>query len=137
MKLSECREKGFVRDSTDKEYATSVLEMSKLRIETVTSAVKNEKNISIYAATAYDALRELIGSIALRKEFKILNHLCLVAFIDEILNDEESAREFDRYRKIRNNIDYYGRKIDYISGAEIIKKIVKLYEKIRDKHCFE
>ena len=39
--------------------------------------------------------------------------------LKEILNDIELAAKFDRFRKIRNSINYYGKELELDEGIEI------------------
>ncbi|MGM5488097.1 MAG: hypothetical protein ACQESG_04065 [Nanobdellota archaeon] len=57
----------------------------------------------------YDALRELLEVI--EEGYKIYNHECYTAFLKEILDQPRYAEEFDKLRKIRNGINYYGKTV--------------------------
>ena len=53
--------------------------------------------------------------------------------LNEILEDFD-FNSFDRVRFIRNGIGYYGRKIGYEEGKEIIKKIFDMKKVIIAKY---
>lgn len=76
----------------------------------------------------YDALREYLECVALEKGYKIYNHECYYAFISEILELSREALIFDRLRKIRNGINYYGEMVEENDSKEVIKDLKKLIE---------
>ncbi|MBI4016529.1 MAG: hypothetical protein HY363_02440 [Candidatus Aenigmarchaeota archaeon] len=41
---------------------------------------------------------------ALRKGYKIYNHVCYTAFLKEILHNETLAEEFNELRLVRNDV---------------------------------
>ena len=81
----------------------------------------------------YDALRTLLEALALSKGFKIYNHECYVSFLKEILNESGLGDNFDKYRRLRNSINYYGKEINEKEAKEIIKDILQLIKIIQTK----
>jgi len=78
----------------------------------------------------YDALRELLECVALVKGYKIYNHECYTAFLKEILNESSLGDEFDKFRILRNGINYYGRRITHEEGIGIIRQMIIFIDKI-------
>lgn len=76
----------------------------------------------------YDGLREYLECVALESGYKVYNHECYVAFLKEIKGLSGEADIFDKLRKIRNGINYYGRKIGLEEAKEIIKELKSLIE---------
>jgi len=60
---------------------------------------------------AYDALRELLEAWAVIKGYKIYNHECYSSFLKEVLNESRLGGQFDAFRKLRNDINYYGKDV--------------------------
>jgi len=90
-------------------------------------------NISAYVSLAYDSLREVLEALCILNGYKILSHIC----IGELLKDkieEFNYVEFDRVRWIRNSINYYGEKVEFEQGKEIIKKIFTIKKNILNKN---
>lgn len=56
----------------------------------------------------------------------------MTKFIKDILKKDEISAKFDKYRKIRNNILYYGKMIDKNTGKEDIKELTELFDKIKE-----
>lgn len=134
MDLDECFRKGLIRKTKiDKELVKSLIEMSDIKETTVKTANINKTNIPAYVSLAYDSLREILESLCILKGYKVLSHIC----IGELLKDtigEVDFKEFDRIRWIRNSINYYGEKVEFEQGKEIIQKIFAIKKKISDKH---
>lgn len=103
------------KTSANKAFSSQLLE---LKEETVAS------KISLH----YDSVRELLEALALRKGFKIYNHICYTGFLKEILKETELAEEFDELRVIRNDINYYGKEVSVIEAKEVLKRLENLRE---------
>ena len=103
--------------------------MSEIKMKTVKSANVDEVNISAYVSLAYDSLRELLEALCISKGYKVLSHICIGELLKDIL-DEFDYDDFDRLRYIRNSINYYGEKVDFDQGNEIIKKTFVMRRKI-------
>ena len=131
MDWMECYKKGFVKEiSWDKGKFTSFLEIKESKIEA--AEVLPEKFYYSKITLLYDALRILLEIIALKNGYKIYNHECYTAFLKEILNLSREADEFDKIRKIRNSINYYGKKISIEEGKLVIKKIKELIKRFEN-----
>ena len=78
-------------------------------------------------------MRILLEIIALDKGYKIYNHECYTSFLKEILGMSREADIFDRQRKIRNSINYYGKEISEAESKDIIetsKYLIKRFERL-------
>ena len=131
MDWFECNKKRIVKEveididlieSLNKTSTNKLNSESKLELDDIAASSK----ISL----AYDSLRELLEALALKNKFKIYNHDCYTPFLKEVLKENEKAEEFDELRRIRNNIDYYGKDISVVEAKEVIERIKKLREKI-------
>jgi len=79
----------------------------------------------------YEFLREALEALSIKKGYKIYNHDCYTAFLKEIAGKENMSLQFDRYRKIRNRINYYGKEIEPKDAEKIKKEIFTLISEIR------
>ena len=57
--------------------------------------------------------------------------------ISDILNEKEIADAFDRYRKIRNSINYYGTPISLAETQKALVEIPKFIENLRKKYLLD
>jgi len=135
MDWEKCNEKKFLKSiNVDEDLIDSLIKISedKLRVNErlELDRISSTSKISL----VYDSLREILEAIAIKKGFKIYNHECYCSFLKEICNDEISAEEFNKFRKIRNQINYYGKEIFIEESKEIIKEAILLRKKLIVKY---
>ena len=134
MDLDECFKKGLIKETrVDKELIKSLIEMSEIKENTVKTANINKINIPAYVSLAYDSLREILEALCILNGYKVLSHICMGEFLKDKIKDFD-YNEFDRIRWIRNSINYYGEKVEFEQGKEIINKIFAVKKKILDKY---
>jgi uncharacterized protein (UPF0332 family) len=133
MDLNECKKKGLIKKTNvNTELIKSLIEMAAIKEETVNTAKLTERNISAYASMAYDSLRETLEAICVLNGYKVISHLCLGELLKELFK-EFDFNSFDRLRYIRNGINYYGTKIEFEQGKEIIKKIFEMKRELKER----
>ena len=131
MDWFECNKKRIVKEVTeDTELIESLKKTSINKLNSEEKLELDEVTSNSKLSLAYDSLRELLEALAIKNRFKIYNHECYTPFLKEILNQTEEAEEFDELRKIRNNINYYGKDISLTDANEVIKRIKELRKKI-------
>jgi len=130
MDWRECVKQKIVKDvKEDKNLIISTREIADVKIR---SAEALPKELYIGKITLlYDAVREFLESTALENGFKIYNHECYAAFLKEVLHLSIEAELFDKLRKIRNNINYYGKKVSEDEADKIIKDLYSLISKFK------
>ncbi len=133
MDLEECRQKGFIkRTRLNHELVKSLIEMSDIKEKTVNDAVIDERNICAYIPMAYDSLREIMEAICILHCYKVTSHICLGELLRTLAEDFDFC-EFDRFRYLRNSINYYGEKTDFEQGKNIIRKIFDMKKHLLGK----
>jgi len=136
MDLSECFEKGLIkRSKIDEGLVKSLLEMSRIKEMAVRKADIDSINISAYVSLAYDSLREVLEAICISKGYKVLSHVCIGELLKELFKGFDYEK-FDRMRWIRNSINYYGTKVEFRQGKEIINKIFSMKKELT-KSCLK
>lgn len=134
MDWQECNDNDFVKEVvSDKSLVKSLLESSDRKIKSNEMLVLNEITSSTKVGIVYDALREVLEAVAIEKGFKIYNHDCYCAFLDEVCKDKRMADEFDRFRRIRNQINYYGKNILLEEARDLINSMVVLRKQALNK----
>jgi hypothetical protein len=128
----ECNSQGIVKKiSVDKELASSLRGTSKKKYKTAGKLKIDETTASSVISLFYDSLRELLEATAIESGYKIYNHECYCAFLQEILNNPDLGNQFDRFRKIRNSINYYGKDISPGEAKTIKSEIKSLIKKLK------
>jgi len=127
-----CLNKQFAKAiKIDTSLITSLLRTSANKLKTQELLVMNEHTAVSKVSLTYDALRELLEALAITKGYKIYNHECYTAFLKEILKESTLGDTFDTYRKLRNNLNYYGKEITLEEAEKSIKDMKELRETLQ------
>ncbi len=79
----------------------------------------------------YDALRELLEALSISKGYKIYNHECYASFLKEIMKESSLGDVFDNFRKIRNDINYYGKDVSADEAKPVIDEMINFIENLK------
>ena len=107
--------------------------MADIKEITVKKAKLDEQNISAYVSLSYDSLREILEAICISRGYKVLSHVCVRELLMDLLKDFD-YNGFDRLRYTRNSINYYGIKVEFNQGREIINKIFIMKKNLLEKY---
>jgi hypothetical protein len=133
MDWKECIDKKMVKElSIDTELIESLKISADKRFESASRLEIDEITAATVFSLQYDCLRELLEAVALKNRFKIYNHDCYCAFLKEVLGNSQLGEKFDRFRKIRNGINYYGKDLDIETAKELSKEIIELIDTIKN-----
>jgi hypothetical protein len=131
MDFNECiKEQKVKKIPIDKLRAESLVKSSKQAITTAKSIVISESSLKSIIREYYEGLREYCEAIAYLRGYKILDHISITYFIKDILQDDIISEKFDRYRKLRNGINYYGNDVNIATITEASKEIPLLIKKL-------
>jgi hypothetical protein len=78
----------------------------------------------------YEGLREYCEAIGYIKGYKFLDHESIGYFLRDVLNEPSLYMKFDRYRKLRNGINYYGEDIELETVKEAVAEIPPMIKKL-------
>ena len=122
--------------SKDEERAKDLLEMAKERLDMINLIPKK----MAYKITEeyYEIIKELLTAIMYLDSFKTLSHIKLIEYFSNNYDElsEKQLKLIDILRKFRNNIVYYGKRINkefLINNNEEIKEIISILIKITEK----
>jgi uncharacterized protein (UPF0332 family) len=118
----------------DKIRANSLLNSSKQAIITARTIPLNKDSLKSIFRELYEGLRQQLEAIGYLKGYKFNSHECISYFISDILADKKAAIQFDRYRKLRNGINYYGDDIEETTVKEALRDIPILMKRL-EKFC--
>ena len=112
--------------------ASSLIKSSIQAIETAKIISLSSNSAKTILRELYEGLREYCEAIGYSKGYKFLDHESISYFLRDILKEQSIYGKFDRYRKLRNGINYYGEDVDIETVKEAmieIQKIIKELEK--------
>lgn len=137
MKFDDFIKKGEVRKSEkDLFLIKSLLKNAKNDLEFLKKLEINENSSRKIMSNYYDVLRSILEAVAVTDNYKIYSHEAFTYFLKE-KGEEILSIKFDRFRKIRNKINYYGKDISPDETMENIKEIEKMISMLINKYLSE
>jgi hypothetical protein len=118
-----------VRITPDTARAKSLAETADERIKV--SPDINEKNCNFVFEDYYTSIMELLQALVILNGYKISNHVCLGYYIRDVLKRGELYVLFDDIRYKRNSLTYYGKRMDFDTAMQAIRKCRKLIADIK------
>ncbi|MBW2976523.1 hypothetical protein KY347_03700 [Candidatus Woesearchaeota archaeon] len=110
--------------------ASSIFKSSVQAIETAKAIRLNQNTLKSILRELYEGLREYCEAIGYLRGYKFLDHESIGYFLRDILKERSLSMKFDRYRRLRNGINYYGGDIDIETVKEAIIEIPKLIREL-------
>ena len=110
--------------------ASSIFKSSIQAIETAKTIQLNQNTLKSILRELYEGLREYCEAIGYLRGYKFLDHESIGYFLRDILKEQSASMKFDRYRRLRNGINYYGEDIDIETVKEAIKEIPGLIKEL-------
>lgn len=117
----------------DKIRAKSIFESSFQAIKTAKLIPLNSLTSKSILRELYEGLREYCEALGYINGYKFLDHESIGFFLKDFLKEEELYKKFDRYRKLRNGINYYGESIDVETVKEALIQIPKMIDDLEVK----
>ena len=133
MNFELCLRNGKIkRVKINKNRAMSLFNSSIQAIETAKQIPLNTNTSKTILRELYEGLREYCEAIGYLNGYKFLNHESISFFLRDILNEQFLSKRFDRYRKLRNGINYYGDNIKVETVQEAVSEIPRLVKGLKN-----
>jgi hypothetical protein len=137
MKFEDFIKSGQVRRSSlDVSLIKSICKYTLDDLKYLETQEITEFSVRKIVVNYYECLRAILEAIASLDGYKIYFHEAFVSFLKE-KGEEINSIKFDRFRKIRNGINYYGRNISIEDANEVVKDIKILIEYLINKYLKE
>ena len=138
MKLNDFIKKGIVKKTEiDKALAKSLIKITSEDLVFLNKLKVSKESARKIMANYYDCLRAIIEAIAALEGIKSYSHEAFTAFLKENKKEEILADKFDRFRKIRNGINYYGKKISIEEAKQHKEDIIQIIAVLKEKYLKE
>ena len=129
---------GKVRKAApDIALAKSLISMSVSNLLFVSGNTITDKNASPILVNYYEALREICEAICVKNGFKVYSHEAFTSYLKEFLKEDRIAEAFDRLRKLRNGINYYGEQVSAGEAIASARDVKFLIETLKKKYLSE
>ncbi len=137
MKLNDFIEKGQVRKaSKDIALVKSLISTAENDLKFLDNLEINDNSARKIMSNYYDVLRSIVEAISVLEGYKVYSHEAFTYFLKE-KEEELISLKFDRFRKIRNGINYYGKDISVKEVKENVKEMIKLIKDLKTKYLSE
>lgn len=137
MRFQDFIENGKVRKGLlDIQKAKAIIKMSTNNIEVFKNIQINEISAGPVMVNFYEALRKIIEAVCLKEGLKVYSHEAFTYFLKE-KNEELISLKFDKFRKIRNGINYYGEQISVEESIAAKEDILKIIEELKNRYLKE
>lgn len=134
MKFEDFIKEGNVRKAShDEALIKSLVKTAKIDLEFLDSLNVNEKSARKIMVGYYDVLRSILEAISSQNGYKIYSHEAFTFFLKKI-GESVFSIKFDRFRRIRNSINYYGEYISIEETKENIKEIKEMISILTKKY---
>ncbi len=134
MKFEEYIVRGDVRKGEiDSQKAAAMIKMSERSLATAAQIEMNDTTSSIVFTISYDALREILEAICLMQGYKVYSHEAYTAYL-EFLHEDKIAVQFDRLRKLRNRVNYYGNPVLTEVAKSAKEQCKQLCNELKEKY---
>ncbi len=131
------KEGKVLKESSDPAEARSLFFQAQQRLKDLLSLPLNDQNASFRFESAYEVLREALQSFLALAGYKPYSHEAIFAFArGELLISEAEFQRIDRYREMRNDLNYRGKPLIVAEAQELIsfsKQMLSRLKKELDK----
>lgn len=133
MKFEDFIKKGLAKKaSIDTQLVKSIIDSANTDLEFLSGLEINELSSRKIFSNYYDVLRSILEALALSKGYKVYSHEAFKYFLEE-KGEEVLSFKFDRFRKIRNKVNYYGKTLNSEEVKEFKKELIQLITKLKGK----
>jgi len=133
VKFEDFIKKGIVKKKgTDKNLAMALRKTAEIDLKFFERIkiddVSSRKVVSGY----YEILREILEGLSAIRGYKIYSHEAFVYFLEGD-GENANAEKFNRFRLIRNRINYYGKSVSCEEAEEYCEEIKKMIDYFLEK----
>lgn len=134
MNFKNFIEKGQIKViSKDMALVKSLVNTSDGDLKFLESLEINKNSSRKIMTNYYDILRSVLEAVSILDGYKIYAHEAYTIYLKE-KGEDLISEKFDRFRKIRNGINYYGEDITVEEVKENSAEIIKLIEELKKKY---
>ncbi|MBI2663767.1 hypothetical protein HYX10_00300 [Candidatus Woesearchaeota archaeon] len=134
MKFEDFIQHGKVRKaSPDVALAKSLVSTAAVDLKFLSALQVNSTSARKVMTNYYDVLRSILEAILAVEGYKVYSHEAFTYFLKD-KGESFIAEKFDRFRRIRNSINYYGKDISAIEVKENAGEIVEMIQILKEKH---
>ena len=124
------KKKQVRKGQIDRALAKSLIEAASRDIDYLKTQTVSENSARKIISNYYDVLRSIVEAITALEGYKVYSHEAYTYYLKENVT-LNASKQFDRFRKIRNNINYYGEIVEVEEAKDLINSIISLIEELK------
>ncbi len=129
--FEESLKEGYAKQiPTNSIRAKSLIKSSQEAINTAKEIPFLDGKLKSIFRELYEGFREFCEALGYIKGYKFQSHEAITHFLSEILKEQKISTKFDRYRQLRNGINYYGNSISKETVTEALEEIPKIIKEL-------
>lgn len=134
MRFDDFIKEGKIRKvSKDIQLSKSLIKTSEQDLKFLDKLEITEESARKIIVSYYDTLRSILEAVAILKGYKIYSHEAYTYFLKKE-NENILSEKFDRLRRIRNSVSYYGKNISVAEVKEHKGEIINMIKRLKEKY---
>lgn len=130
------KERKVKRAKVDYGLINSLVKTSRMDLKFLNSLKINEFSARKVMSGYYDVLRSILEAVCLKRGFKVYSHEAFSFFLVSV-GEDILGRRFERIRRIRDSINYYGKEVSVLEVRANVSEMKLLIRQIYDKFLKE
>ena len=134
MNFNDFIREGKVRlGEKDTQRAKALVKMAESNYSVISTLPLTTHSASTVFSILYESLRQCIEAMGLLEGYTVYSHEAFTFYLQE-KHEEKAAALFDRYRRLRNGIHYYGKAVplEVVEQAKI--EVKRISEELKRKY---
>lgn len=127
------KEGKVILGNKDVQKTKALIKMSETNLKAVGLLPINDITASSVLSLSYESLREILEAMCLVEGYKVYSHEAFTSYLSK-LKEDNIAVEFDRFRKLRNGVNYYGKTVSVDIALDSKDQIKLLCLKLKEKY---
>ena len=119
------------RIAKDELRAKSLMKTAEDALRSVKDLPLQPYNYNTILRELYEALRQYCEALGYLQGYKFSSHESITYFLKEIVRDDHLSLRFDQYRKLRNDLNYYGRAISQETIQKALIEVPRMIDTVR------
>jgi hypothetical protein len=120
----------------DRQKAKALVKMSVNSLKSANLLEISKITASSILVMAYESLREILEAICLLKGYKVYSHEFYTFYLKS-LDEFILAEKFDRLRKLRNCVNYYGKPVSEMVAKNAKQQVHEIILSLKKKYLSE
>jgi len=132
MLFEKSLQEGYAkRIAKDELRAKSLMKTAEDALRSVKDLPLHPYNYNTILRELYEALRQYCEALGYLQGYKFSSHESITYFLKEIVRDDHLSLRFDQYRKLRNDLNYYGRAISQETIQKALIEVPRMIDTVR------